>query len=460
MTSVIKDLLLIQSFDLSELIEKYRLFFLAILPSVFILAVIIEYFDRMEPLSLAKRALISILILTSITGIYSKSIDASMDMADEVLQTQSQDNLLLMDMFSGFKHWDKLNSDKNGQEFYKDRSAFWGTVAFLKFHLFDSFVNDGFTVTIFFITKLCFLILKVVYSLVYYLGYGLIGIPCLIYLFPSMGNVLRGALLSYLWCLVVPHVLVFVISMIGTEINKGYVSGQIIGGSMVGTALLFILTLFIAFTPMIAAMILNGSGISQAGGIIATIGANYVMNLPRNSLNTSASLLMGGPLGPKATLAKNIAKGGYVFAKGFKDKMPGFNKFSAGNVNTAHSNSDSSKVGNSKMLGQTVMSGALPPHTNDSDFVTLKNSNKRSGVDFISAPTRNNSIYQSTQMKNDSNNERSIKNGAVSKPGQGHRRDEKTTHHYRRREHGATPHYSRNRNIYRQKQYKGRVHPI
>ncbi|HAZ12827.1 MAG TPA: hypothetical protein DCY86_08575, partial [Bdellovibrionales bacterium] len=387
MTSVIKDLLLIQSFDLSELIEKYRLFFLAILPSVFILAVIIEYFDRMEPLSLAKRALISILILTSITGIYSKSIDASMDMADEVLQTQSQDNLLLMDMFSGFKHWDKLNSDKNGQEFYKDRSAFWGTVAFLKFHLFDSFVNDGFTVTIFFITKLCFLILKVVYSLVYYLGYGLIGIPCLIYLFPSMGNVLRGALLSYLWCLVVPHVLVFVISMIGTEINKGYVSGQIIGGSMVGTALLFILTLFIAFTPMIAAMILNGSGISQAGGIIATIGANYVMNLPRNSLNTSASLLMGGPLGPKATLAKNIAKGGYVFAKGFKDKMPGFNKFSAGNVNTAHSNSDSSKVGNSKMLGQTVMSGALPPHTNDSDFVTLKNSNKRSGVDFISAPT-------------------------------------------------------------------------
>jgi len=460
MTSVIKDLLLIQSFDLSELIEKYRLFFLAILPSVFILAVIIEYFDRMEPLSLAKRALISILILTSITGIYSKSIDASMDMADEVLQTQSQDNLLLMDMFSGFKHWDKLNSDKNGQEFYKDRSAFWGTVAFLKFHLFDSFVNDGFTVTIFFITKLCFLILKVVYSLVYYLGYGLIGIPCLIYLFPSMGNVLRGALLSYLWCLVVPHVLVFVISMIGTEINKGYVSGQIIGGSMVGTALLFILTLFIAFTPMIAAMILNGSGISQAGGIIATIGANYVMNLPRNSLNTSASLLMGGPLGPKATLAKNIAKGGYVFAKGFKDKMPGFNKFSAGNVNTAHSNSDSSKVGNSKMLGQTVMSGALPPHTNDSDFVTLKNSNKRSGVDFISAPTRNNSIYQSTQMKNDSNNERSIKNGAVSKPGQGHRRDEKTTHHYRRREHGATPHYSRNRNIYRQKQYKGRVPPI
>ena len=102
MTSVMKDLLLVQSFDLGELIEKYRLFFLAILPSVFIMAVIVEYFDRMEPLALAKRALISILILTSITGFYQKSILASMDMADEVLSAQSKSNLLLMYMFDRF----------------------------------------------------------------------------------------------------------------------------------------------------------------------------------------------------------------------------------------------------------------------------------------------------------------------------------------------------------------------
>lgn len=448
-----RDLLLVQSFDLGELIEKYRLFFLAILPSVFILAVLIEYFDRMEPMALVKRALISILILTSITGIYHKSIEASMDTADEILREQKQANVLLMDMFDGIKHWDKLNQDKKGHEFYKDRNVLWGTLAFLKYHLFDSFVNDGFTVTIFFITKLCFLILKVVYSLVYYLGYGLIGIPCLIYLFPSMGNVLRGALLSYLWCLVVPHVLVFIISMIGTEINKGYVSGQIIGGSIVGTTLLFILTLFVAFTPLIAAMILNGSGISQAGGIIATIGANYVMNLPKNSVDTSASMLMGGPLGPKAKIAKSMAKGGYVFAKQFKEKMQGFNKFSTGNVNSNHSNSTSSRVGRPMMLGSTAISGNLPPHTNDSDFVTIKNANKRSGVDFISAPTRNNSIYQANQYQNETNNQRSVKNGAVSKHGQVHRRNQKADYHHRKREHGHPLGHTRNRNLPRKKDH-------
>ena len=110
-------------------------------------------------------------------------------------------------LFNWFKEHDSFESVKDFKElipitedkekdFFKERNAFTGALAFLKYHLFDSFVNDGFTITIYFITKLCFLILKVVYSLVYYLGYGLIGIPCLIYLFPSMGNVLRGAILS------------------------------------------------------------------------------------------------------------------------------------------------------------------------------------------------------------------------------------------------------------------------
>ena len=126
---------------------------------------------------------------------------------------------------------------------------------------------------IFFITKLCFLILKVVYSLVYYLGVWVNrdSMPSLS--LSRHGGVLKGAIISFVWCLIVPHVLVFILTIIGSEINKGYVAGGIIGGSIMGTALLFILTLFIAFTPLIAGMILNGSGMAQAGGIIAAIGS-------------------------------------------------------------------------------------------------------------------------------------------------------------------------------------------
>ena len=136
-----------------------------------------------------------------------------------------------------------------------------------------------------------------------------------------MGNVLRGAILSFIWCLIVPHILVFIISMIGTEINKGYISGQIIGGSMMGTALLFILTLFIAFTPLIGAMILTGAGISSAGGIIASMGANYVMNLPKNAFNSAATVFTGGTLGPKMKLASATVGGSYKLASKAKGSI-------------------------------------------------------------------------------------------------------------------------------------------
>ena len=435
MTSIMRDLLLVESFNLSTLIEEYRLFFLSLLPSVFILAVIIEYFDRLEPFTLVKRAFISILILTTVTSVYESSIASSMDTADQVLNQQKQENILLMDFFDGFKHWDSMTKDKK-KELFKDRNALTGALVFLKYHLFDSFVNDGFTITIYFITKLCFLILKVVYSLIYYLGYGLIGIPCLIYLFPSMGNVLRGAVLSYLWCLIIPHILVFIISMIGTEINKGYVSGQIIGGSMMGTAFLFILTLFVAFSPLIGAMILNGSGISQAGGIIASIGANYVMNLPKNTVNNAAMMMTGKPLGPKATFAKGIAKGGYQFAK--KANLGGFNKSNSSGRSSTPTPKKGDQVSTSG-LGHTEVKGQIPPNVNESDYVTLKNSSKSSGVDFISAPTRKNPAYKAmqvhqintTESTNQQSKKRSVDNGTVQKHGKVHRPPQKASHIHR-----------------------------
>ena len=310
MENVIKDILLIQSLNLDKLIEDYRVFFLSIIPSMFVLAALLEYFDRMDTFSLVKRAVVSILILSTVTSFYKATIDASMEAANEKLGDQKHSNILLMDMFGALTSWDSFNSGKSEHNFNKDNNYFYGALNFLKYHLFDRFINDGFTIVVYFICKICFVILKVVYSLVYYLGFGLIGIPCLVYLFPTMGNVLRGAILSYVWCLVVPHVLVFILSLIGSEINKGYVTGNIIGGSAIGTALLFVMSLFLAFTPLITAMILNGSGISQAGGIIATMGANFVMNLPRNSFESAATIMTGAKLGPKMTLAKNVLDAG------------------------------------------------------------------------------------------------------------------------------------------------------
>ncbi|MBI2522484.1 MAG: hypothetical protein HYV97_18835 [Bdellovibrio sp.] len=318
MSGTIKGLLLIQGLDLGHLVETYRLFFLGLLPSMFVLAVLIEFVSDLSPFTLVKRAFISVLILSSISTFYHSTISASIDAADSILDESKASNILLMDMFDGGEYLDELNTKQAGTNGTHDDSVISRAYTFLKYQLFNGFVNDGLTVVIFFITKLCFLILKVVYSLVYYLGIGLIGIPCILYLFPGMGGVMKGAVVSFVWCLIVPHVLVFILTIIGSEINRGYTSGQIIGGSIMGTALLFILTLFIAFTPLIAGMILSGSGMSGAGGIIATLGANYVMSLPKTVLNLAALKLSGeklGNTGPKMKLASMAAQKTYNFAK-------------------------------------------------------------------------------------------------------------------------------------------------
>ncbi len=367
MNNTIYDLLLISSFDLDGLIEDYRLFFMSLMPGMFIFACLIEYFDRMNAFGLVKRALIAVLIMSTVSSFYKTSIKYSIDTANTKFESQKGSNILLMDMFSASSYFDDLESNKKDR-FFKDNGIVGGSLKFIKYHLFDSFINDGFTIGVYFLSKLCFILIKVVYSLVYYLGYGLIGIPVLIYLFPTMGNVLRGSILTYLWCLIVPHVLVFVLSMIGSEINKGYEAGQIIGGSASGTALLFILTLFIAFTPFITMMLINGSGLAHAGGIISMVGGTFIRSLPMRGINTAATLMTGGSLGPKSLIASKVVSGGA------KTTMRGFNfagtKLS-NSVNYLKSNNKSSsslnksqnqtKINSSNGLSHTISRTNLCP---------------------------------------------------------------------------------------------------
>jgi hypothetical protein len=253
-----------------------------------------------------------------------------------------------------------------------------------------------------------------------------------------MGNVMRGAFLSYLWCLVVPHILVFIISLIGSEINRGYVSGQIIGGSMMGTALLFILTLFVAFTPLIGSMILNGSGISQAGGIIASIGANYVMNIPKNTVNNGAMLLTGASLGPKMSLAKGGANQGYKLAKGAK------NLFSKSVPNSESGKSET--YSQMKMRPPNHLSnGSSTSYNSSSRDYAAKNTFK---ADYQDAPQKMSSSNSNQNFnKSNINSNRSINNGRIPKHGEVNKRTQKSSYHNRpsKRTHASS--HTRFRNI-------------
>ena len=287
MDSTIKDFLLIESLDLKDLMQEYHDFFLMLIPSVFILAAIIEFFADVDAFALIKRAVISILVLAAFGSFYHSSIDFSISAADEILKKQTHRNIMLRSLLD--KSDDLYDNRIKAKDFYKEKGVLSGSLDFIKYMLFDKTVNNVFTLLIYFINVINFFILKIVYSIVYYLGFGLIGIPCVLYIFPKMDNVLRGGIISYIWLLIVPHILVFIVSLIGIEIAKGYTAGQVIGGSITGTVLLTALSLFMALIPLIATMILSGSGISAAGGMMAALGVNHTMNLGSKALKALAA---------------------------------------------------------------------------------------------------------------------------------------------------------------------------
>ena len=293
MNYTLKDLLLIQSFDLSGLMEEYRLFFIGLLPSAFILSLLFEYFSSLDPFSVVKRVIGSILILCTVESFYYQSVHASLDVADGILNKQRN---IIFSESGGWGRWFDFRTSKKKKDFYKEYNLFTGFMDMLKAHLFYDSANDLFTIILTFISKVCFIILKLIYSLVYYLGFGLVGIPCLLFLFSGLTGVMRGAVSSWLWLLVAPHVLVFILIMIGNEISQGYVQGQVIGGSIMGTVLIFVLALFIVFVPVITNFILSGVGVSGAGGAIAaiaSIGTGFVMSLPKKTFQSAFFLSLG-----------------------------------------------------------------------------------------------------------------------------------------------------------------------
>ena len=147
---------------------------------------------------------------------------------------------------------------------------------------------------------------------------------------------------------------------------------------------MFVMTLFVAFTPIITAMILNGSGISQAGGIIATMGANYVMNLPKNITNSMASVATGGAVGRKMKLAQTASGVGFKFAKkavGLKNSKQEESKQNftqdSGRAGGSNNTNSSNNVNQSKSASKFSMTNGGSSQSASKNFTTATTSSNQ-----------------------------------------------------------------------------------
>ena len=107
------------------------------------------------------------------------------------------------------------------------------------------------------------------------------------------------------------------------------------------------------------------------------MGANYVMNLPKNVANTAATLFTGGTLGPKMLMAKGAAGGSYKIAKGASKAMK--SSFSVGNKDNKKSKTDGGNVEKGKRINDvTHISNAMKDIQKDLESTNSSSSYKKS----------------------------------------------------------------------------------
>ena len=266
-----------------------------------------------------------------------------------------------------------------------------------------------------------------------------------------MGNVLRGGILTYLMCLITPHVLVFILTMIGSEINKGYLNGVVIGGSMTGSILLFLMTLFIAFTPLISIFILNGSGVAQAGAVVASLGANHVMSLPKRSMGAMTNLLATGSTGKLGMIGKNLKEGLTAtkesnFKKAFSNNRrngKGYKKSATSSFSQEKPIGDTPESKSTKTSSDTTKQNSrtrtLRGSLSSSGSKPIRSSNNGSGTntnqgyvrDFKAR--RNDLKSTSSSQNNTSKFNRRNNNATISKRGRGTGRDTIKTSRFNKR---------------------------
>ena len=207
---------------------------------------------------------------------------------------------------------------------------------------------------------------------------------------------------------------------------------------MLGTSLLFIMTIFIAFTPLIGTMILSGSGASSAGGIIASMGANYVMNLPKNGIRSAVSVLSGGPLSPRMKLAREVLGGSYKLAS--KASGTVVSKFKGSGSNKSRSIREVNPIHGERVTDMEHVSKFINSVQKDlgASSIISSNGTKVRDIRFRLGPTSNNQ----NSIERDSN-------AKISKSGKVDKRSEKTTNDRRSSERLSQSNPTRNRNLHK-----------
>lgn len=259
---------------------------------IFIFALIFDASSKIpNPSSVLKRFFIALLIIFSIPIYYEKVVEFGFDLGDSILKEQKSG---LISNWLKFKRMAESQSKKE-----KIKTDVLTTVK--SFFYFDGsdYVEKAAAILIF----ICILMIKIIYSTVYYCMYCASGILAVLSIFPGFQNHTLGILKSILY-LIITVVLVALVLSFMNEILVFEVSDQGFIKTLSGIAQFIVLCFVLLGTLKIAQSIVNGKGAEGwAGNMGSMLGAGLAFKsmgaavdisekgVKQNANNTSTNFL-------------------------------------------------------------------------------------------------------------------------------------------------------------------------
>jgi hypothetical protein len=264
-TGVIKSMLLLEEPNILGLrigIENYSKAFLTV---VFIGALIWQFVTDMKFIGVVKNLVLALVFIGCFYEFHTKAVDLSFKASEDLLREVSPRNIFL-------KRWNEVKVKTTDSS----NSSFIEKIAIPN-------LNDLLGTALFLLSKVCILILKLIYTTVYHFTYIFAPITAIISFLPISKNSMAGTITSSLWCILLPLVLVVFLALVGNSIQMPAENGQLAISSMDQLIWIFGITVLMLLAPSFTFSLIKGSIASTADAVglkMTGIGAKALVGLP------------------------------------------------------------------------------------------------------------------------------------------------------------------------------------
>jgi hypothetical protein len=266
--NVIADLLFIQNQEAIR-VSHYILQICQKFLGVFFLAgTILEFFADWNFSGVLKRLLFASILLVSFESMLIKGVGLSFEISGTLLKRFSPNNNLVKAFQKAKTQHQKENTTP---------SKIFGYLRAIPNLLIDSATS----ITLYILKFLSFLLLKHIYSLVYFLLYSFFGLSALLSILNISQNSLEGSIKTLLWLYLTPLVLTITLILLDGIYGLKNPQGISVTENLENSLHLLVTCISLLMAPVFSTALIAGTGLGQVGDKLASMGAMAGFMMPQ-----------------------------------------------------------------------------------------------------------------------------------------------------------------------------------